>query len=136
MGQWQTQSAPANLRRAVGCSSNSRWEKYKMTAQIEITRELAEKVLTIVDAGLVKGVGNPKPGQMCVEAAVCFAMGLPHGDEPSCVAPSLRNLKIRLNDSSWSSNQARAKGLRRLALTQLGSAGLLDEQEFARRIVD
>jgi hypothetical protein len=102
---------------------------------IEITREIAAKVLEVVDAGLVHGIGNPMPGQMCVEAAVCFALGLSHGDEPSCVLPALRSLKIRLNDSSWSSDQERAKGLRRLALAQLGSDGV-DESEFHRRIID
>jgi hypothetical protein len=42
-------------------------------------------------------------------------------------------LKIRLNDSCWSSNKARAEGLRRLGLAQLGSKGALDVQEFTRR---
>jgi hypothetical protein len=103
---------------------------------MEITETIARKVVEVVDAGLVSGVGKPIPGQMCVEAAVCYAMGLPHGDEPSCVAPSLRRLKIALNDKAWSSPQARAKGLRRLAVAQLGSAGVLDEAEFRRRVVD
>lgn len=103
---------------------------------IEITREIAAKVLTTVDAGLVKGVGDPVPGKMCVEAAVCYAMGLPHGDNPDCVSPVLRSLKIRLNDSAWSSNEARGKGLRRLALVQLGSAGALDEKQFLERVVE
>jgi hypothetical protein len=103
----------------------------KSVPVIDIT--VARKVLEIVDAGLVRGVGNPVAGEMCVEAAVCFALGLPHGDDPKCVAPSLRQLKIRLNDARWSSNQARAKGLRRLALIQLGSVGHLDDQEFAKR---
>ena len=102
---------------------------------MQINLEIARKVLTAVDAGLVRGVGNPIPGQMCVEAAVCYALGLPHGDDPKCVADSLRRLKIRLNDSNWSSNEARAKGLRRLAVAQLGSAGVLDEREFVRRVV-
>ena len=101
-----------------------------------ITREVATKVRDLVDQGLVSGIGNPKPGQMCVEAAVCFALGLPHGDDPGCVAGPLRRLKIRLNDSAWSSDQARAAGLRRLALAQLGSKGALDEKEFVRRVVD
>ena len=103
---------------------------------IEITREVAAKVLSVVDAGLVKGVGVAIPGQMCVEAAVCYAFGLPHGDAPQCVSPALRTFKIKLNDANWSSEKARANGLRRLALVQLGSAGHLDEKEFARRIVD
>jgi hypothetical protein len=95
---------------------------------------IAKKVLEIVDAGLTSGVGKPKPGQMCVEAAVCFALGLPHGDDPDCVSRALRSLKIRLNDAWWSSNEARAKGLRRLALIQLGSRDALDDKEFSRRV--
>ena len=102
---------------------------------MEITRELAQKVLETVDAGLVAGAGRHEPGQMCVEAAVCYAMGLPHGDRPTCVSPALRLFKIELNDAKWSSNSARAAGLRRLAIVQLGSAGVLDEDEFRRRIV-
>ena len=104
--------------------------------EMEISREIAIKVLEVVDAGLVNGVGNPVPGQMCVEAAVCYAMGLPHSDDPGCVSSALRSLKIRLNDSNWSSNEARAKGLRRLAVAQLGSRGVLDDAEFVRRVVE
>lgn len=63
-------------------------------------------------------------------------MGLPHGDNPTCVAPELRRLKIRLNDARWSSPQARAQGMRRLALAQLGSAGHLDERVFSARVVE
>ena len=84
-------------------------------ATTEITQAVAAKVLNVVDKGLTMGLGEREPGQFCVEAAVCYALGLPHGDNPDCVAPTLRALKIRLNDASWSSNQARAKGLRRLA---------------------
>lgn len=103
---------------------------------MEMTREIAQKVRDTVDAGLVSGVGQPEPGAMCVEAAVCYALGLPHGDDPGCVSAPLRALKIRLNDSGWSSPQARAAGLRRLAVAQLGSKGALDEPEFVRRVVD
>ena len=103
---------------------------------MEINESVARKVLDTVDAGLVQGMGKPVPGQMCVEAAVNFALGAPHGDQPACVAPTLRALKIRLNDASWSSNEARTNGLRRLALAQLGSDGVLDEKEFVRRVVE
>jgi hypothetical protein len=105
-------------------------------AVMEITREIAMEVRDTVAAGLVAGVGIAEPGKMCVEAAVCYALGLPHGDDPGCVAQSLRRLKIRLNDARWSSDQARATGLRRLAIAQLGSAGVLDESAFGRRVVD
>jgi hypothetical protein len=101
----------------------------------KVTRAVAKRVLQVVNAGLVSGIGNPKPGQMCVEAAVCYAMGLPHGDKPNCVSPALRALKIRLNDSFWSSDTARTDGLRRLAIAQLGSAGFLDESEFIKRVM-
>jgi hypothetical protein len=36
---------------------------------MKITNELVQKVLSIVDAGLVSGMGEPVPGKMCVEAA-------------------------------------------------------------------
>jgi hypothetical protein len=100
---------------------------------MEITEKVARKVLETVDAGLVSGVGIPQPGQMCVEAAVCYALGLPHGDDPECVSRALRTLKIKLNDASWSSDGARAKGLRRLALAQLGSWGAFNDAEFVKR---
>ena len=102
---------------------------------MEITREIAIKVRDTVDCGLTSGMGKPIPGEMCVEAAVCFAMGLPHSDEPTCVSKAFRSLKIALNDGQWSDNKARAKGLRRLAIVQLGSSEI-DDNEFARRVVE
>ena len=101
---------------------------------VEINRELAAKVLEIVDHGLTNGLGEQKNGELCVEAAVCYAMGLPHGDEPPCVSPAVRTLKIRLNDSAWSSNTARASGMRRLAIAQLGTAGQLNDIEFVEAV--
>jgi hypothetical protein len=95
-----------------------------------LNEDIARKVLTAVDAGLVRGLGTQAPGKMCVEAAVCYAMGLPHGDEPTCVSPALRKFKIGLNDAYWSSDSARARGMRRLAIAQLGSAGALDDIRF------
>ena len=107
-----------------------------MTKQtVEINRELASKILTLVDKGLCKGLGQPVEGQMGIEAVVNYAMGLPHGDHPPCVSRALRMLKIRLNDSSaWSSNAARAAGMRRLAIAQLGTAGQLNDIEFVKAV--
>src|SRR6185503_557973 len=92
--------------------------------RMELTQAVAQKVLDTVDAGLVHGLGKPIAGQMCVEAAVCFALGIPHSDNPPCVGAAVRAFKIALNDSKWSSNAARAKGLRRVAIAQLGSDGI------------
>ena len=101
---------------------------------MQLSRELAAKVLQTVDAGLVSGVGNPVPGQMCVEAAVCYALGQPHGDEPKCVGSAVRRFKIRLNDSCWPSDQARTTGMRKLAIAQLGS-DTIDQSAFAKIVV-
>ena len=100
----------------------------------ELSAEVAAKVLSTVDAGLVSGLGKQKPGQMCVEAAVCFALGLPHGDNPPCVGRAVRAYKIRLNDSRWSSDMARAKGMRRVAIAQLGS-NQIDQRAFVDYVV-
>src|SRR6185295_6211374 len=98
------------IRGAVAChlTSNDNGRD-----DMELTEAVAAKVLQVVDAGLCVGKGKPVLGQMCVEAAVCFALGEPHSDEPSCVGSAVRAFKIRLNDSPWSSDQARAKGMRR-----------------------
>lgn len=106
----------------------------------KLTASLASKVLEVVDAGLSSGLGSASPGSMCVEAAVCYAYGEPHTDQPRCVLPEIRNFKISMNDSEiWynlAANDAeskhvldveqlakkyRADGLRRLAIVQLGS---------------
>ena len=44
--------------------------------------------------------------------------------------------KIQLNDSAWSSDKARGAGMRRLALAQLGSAGVVADVDFVRRVVE
>jgi hypothetical protein len=99
-----------------------------------ITPKIVTDVLKTVDQGLVSGLGLPKPGSMCVEAAVCYALGLPHNDDPGCVDPAIRSLKIRLNDSGWSSPALRAAGLRRLAILQLGTKGLFDSRLFSQKV--
>lgn len=104
---------------------------------MEITEELAGKVLQVVDQGLVAGLGRPIPGQMCVEAAVCYAMGERHNDKPTCVDQYLSHLKIQLNDSRiWTSHKARAKGLRRLAIVQLGTKDCLDIHSFLDLVLE
>jgi len=87
----------------------------------KLTRKDAVRVLEVVDQGLVSGLGNGKPGHICVEAAICYALDMPHGDQPECVANCIRRYKIRINDASWSSNAARTAGMRRAAIAQLGS---------------
>ena len=109
----------------------------KQPMKNKITLDQARRVLEVVDAGLSHGMGNPIPGQMCVEAAVCYALGQPHGDEPECVNNAVRRFKIRLNDSPWSSKDARAAGMRRLAIAQLGTSDpSFDEKKFVEVLVE
>jgi len=102
--------------------------------QNQITEHIARRVLRVVDQGLTSGLGRPEAGHMCVEAAVCFAMGEPHGQQPTCVAKILSRFMIALNDARWTSNALRATGMRRIAIAQLGTAGTLGEREFAERL--
>lgn len=97
-----------------------------------ITEAQAAHVLAVVDEGLVQGLGLPFPGQMCVEAAVCYALGEPHSGNPSCVSPVVRIYKIAVNDGPWSSPTARARGMRRVAVAQLGSLWTDDYRKDAQ----
>jgi hypothetical protein len=101
---------------------------------IEITKELVAKIDETLSHGLSHGLGKPIPGQMCVEAAICYSLGLDHSDDPKCVDSAIRALKIRLNDSSWSSDFARSKGMRNLAILQLGTVDNFDQKEFVEKL--
>jgi len=90
---------------------------------------------TILSRGLSMGLGD-RSGQMCIEAALCAALDLPHGDDPGCVAEAVRSFKICLNDLNWSSSHARANGLRDLGIAQIGSKGVIDDVKFAQLLVE
>jgi hypothetical protein len=94
---------------------------------------LVPRIDAILARGLSRGLGT-KGAQVCIEAAICEALNLPHGDDPQCVAIAVRAFKIRLNDSNWSSPEARAAGLRDLGIAQLGSLGVVNDVEFAMRM--
>lgn len=90
----------------------------------EVNEAICKRVLAVVDKGLVGGIGEPVPGEMCVEAAVAYAYGERHTDKPKCVNSTLSDFKISLNDDlNWENDDQRAKGLRRLAIAQLGTKG-------------
>lgn len=66
---------------------------------LPVNKARALKVLDAVDAGLCSGIGSGKPGDMCVEAAVCYAFDEPNTDEPKCVMSLIRDMKIEINDN-------------------------------------
>lgn len=93
------------------------------------------KLREIVPAGLIGGKGTGAPGSLCIESAICLALGEPHGDNPSCVAPEDRAYAIVINDAPWPSPQARAEALLPLGLAQLGTAGT-DRSAWVARVVE
>lgn len=99
----------------------------------KLNQSIVKKILEVVDAGLTSGLGTPIPGNMCVEAAVCYALGLDHSDDPRCVDYAVRALKISINDANWSNRESRALGLRKLAILQLGTLGTLDFVIFSKK---
>ena len=95
------------------------------------TESVIRKIIELVGHGLPAGLGEQEPGKMCVEACVNAAFGLPHNDDPPCVHRAVRAAKIVLNDSHWSDNQARGKGMLKLAVAQVGSENI-DGLKFAQ----
>ncbi len=94
------------------------------------------RLRAIIARGLSNGLGT-KGGQVCIEAAACEALGLPHGDDPQCVSEAVRSFKIRLNDSPrWESAKSRADGLLALGVAQLGSKGVVSDRDFARLLAE
>jgi hypothetical protein len=69
---------------------------WKMLAQFDLKKFSVKKFDAILARGLSHGMGSPD-GQMCIEAAICNVMGLPHGDDPGCVVASVRWFKLALN---------------------------------------
>ena len=102
---------------------------------MQITEESREKLRAIVSHGLVSGLGQPKPGALCIEAAICLALGEPHGDQPTCVAAADRELAIRINDAAWLDAATRAEALLPIGLASLGTAGT-DRAEWSRRVCE
>ena len=104
--------------------------------QTEINAKLVKRLLDVVDQGLCSGVGNGTPGHMCVEAAASYVVdGDGKSDMPSCVHAVVRRFKIALNDKKWSSEQARALGMREVAVAQLGSLDI-DPEVFVKYVVE
>lgn len=96
---------------------------------------IKQKLTELITPGLVYGLGKPVAGQLCVEAAICLAMGEPHTDRPPCVAEADCRYAIRINDARWSSNQVRGAALLPLALAQLGTTGT-DRGPWVKRVCE
>lgn len=83
---------------------------------MKFNKEVYDEILS---KGLCRGMSSNR--RVCIEAAIALASGEPLNDQPDCVHKELINLGIKLNDTIWSSPDARAKGLYKLGLAQLGT---------------
>lgn len=93
------------------------------TQKLPFTKPLARKLLNLIDAGLTRGIGHARPGEMCIMACFNHVLGRQHGDNglQDCVGAAVRSFDIALNDSDWSSKAARAQGMRRESIAKIGS---------------
>lgn len=103
---------------------------------MKATRATAIKILDIMSHGLCRDVGKPAPGEMCILAVKRYVFGLSHGDELEGlpIGSAVRSFDIALNDCGWSSNQARAKGMSRLAVAEFGS-DQINQNLFVKELV-
>lgn len=89
---------------------------------VKVTRDFVRGLVRSIRKGLVGGLGNGGDGEMCVQHAVSRAEGWNRpSDRPTCVDSDLRDVGIMINDAGWSSRGARAKGLQRFAIAELGT---------------
>lgn len=90
--------------------------------------KLARVLAMYASHGLPSGMGREgEPGGMCAEALICYALGEPFGDKPSCVPELCAIYAASLNDRAWSTEAARAAGMLPVMVCQLGSMGVVDE---------
>src|SRR6516164_1788792 len=62
------------------CVNTMKWEEHIMKT-FDIKTFDVTKFDRILSAGLSSGLGE-RGGQVCIEAAICQTLGLPHGDDP------------------------------------------------------
>jgi hypothetical protein len=94
-----------------------------------------DKLNSILDGGLCHGSGDGKK-TFCVEQAIAMCAGIPMTDKPdSCVHRVVSHFGRRLNDKNWSSDKARATGMREFAFAQLGTVDI-DAKKWVKRVTE
>lgn len=101
--------------------------------------EFQERYDKLLKRGLSCGLSDGN--QVCIEAAVFCAMEKDGDvdalianrqvqDSPKCVDEEVASIKIALNDATWRSEKARARGLYRVGIAQLGTRNLRGIRQF------
>lgn len=100
-----------------------------------VAPEVRKRLIQIGKKGIAFGLSDgPVPGELCIQAAICAAMGEKHGDEPTCVEQPDNRISIAVNDLNWGTNRTRAKYLLPIGLAQLGTKGE-DRLPWLKRVV-
>jgi hypothetical protein len=81
-----------------------------MKTQPIFNKATVQKLIKTIKPGLSCGLGNPEPGEMCIEAAVCYSLGLPHGDNPPCVEAQVLCEELYAAKSAKSAEYAAKSG--------------------------
>lgn len=96
----------------------------------EISKEVVLLIIADLERQLASSAENSVAGRMIVQQAVCAAFAERYLETPSTVAPMLSAVTIGLNNATWSSDFECGKGMRRLAIAQLGTAKDFDSNRF------
>lgn len=99
-----------------------------------VTQTQAERLIHVINAGLVKGKGEAVLGNMCLESAISYATGEPFSDSPKCVSKTVKRVSICLNDSQWENDKQRSRCLLKLGVAQLGSVNI-DQRAFSKLFI-
>jgi len=95
-----------------------------------VTRESCLRLLNLIDKGLSSGLGRSTSSRMNIESCTQFA-GLIYD---KYVSKDVGIFTAELNDSeNWHTNLNRVKGMRKLALAQLGSSKI-DSSKFCENL--
>lgn len=99
-----------------------------------VNETFVKQLLYQIDGGLTHGMGGGGRSNMCVQHAVNHVMGRGRSDDVTwCALNEINSFGIHLNDCRWTSKRARADGLRRLAVAELGS-NKVNKAELAQSI--
>lgn len=101
---------------------------------MEVTETLVRNLIATINPGLARFCNKENPQDKDLRAAIVAALGAEAYWLNSLISPAVA--AFDLCDANWSTDQARAKGLMRLAVAQLGSYGALDQSGFVHNVVN
>lgn len=100
---------------------------------MEVTETLVRNLIATINPGLARFCNKENPQDKDLRAAIVAALGDEAYRLNSLISPVVA--AFDLCDANWSTDQARAKGLMRLAVAQMGSYGALDQSGFVHNVV-